>query len=76
MGVIPIAFRPVILQPELSDIVALRAEIAFRTQTLLGREESVLLRLVRGADIQPGVHQAWLQDTLRGRIRKQILEVR
>jgi hypothetical protein len=76
MGLTPITFKPVVLQPELQNIIALRAEIAYRSQTLLGCEESVLMRLVRGADIEPGVHQAWLRDTLNGRIRKQILEVR
>ncbi len=76
MGMTPIVFKPVIMQPELREIIALRAEIAYRSQTLLGREESVLMRLVRGADIEPGVHQAWLQEALKGRIRKQILEVR
>ena len=75
MAVSPIVFRPVIQQPELRHIIALRAEIAYRNQTLIGCEESVLMRLVRGADIEPGVHQAWLQEIVRGKLRKQILEV-
>lgn len=76
MAVTPIVFRPVIQQPELRQIIALRAEIAYRNQTLVGLEESVLMRLVKGADVEPGVHQVWLQELIRGRTRKQILEVR
>jgi hypothetical protein len=76
MGFTPIVFRPVILQPELHQIVALRAEIAYRTQTLTAYEESVLLRLVKGADVEPGAHFAWLQEIVKGKMRKQLLEVR
>lgn len=76
MSVSPIVFRPVIQQPELRQIIALRAEIAYRNQTLIGCEESVLLRLVKGAEVEPGVHQVWLQEFIRGKTRKQILEVR
>jgi chloramphenicol 3-O-phosphotransferase len=76
MGPQPIQFRPVVSQQELSDIVARRAAIAFQMQTLTRSEESVLMRLVRGADIEPGIHQAWLQEAVKGRMRKQILEVR
>jgi hypothetical protein len=76
MAVSPIVFRPLIQQPELRRIIAIRAEIAYRNQMLVGLEESVLMRLVRGADVEPGVHQVWLQELIRGRTRKQILEVR
>ena len=76
MAVSPIVFRPLIQQPELRQIIAIRAEIAYRNQMLVGLEESVLMRLVRGADVEPGVHQVWLQELIRGRTRKQILEVR
>lgn len=76
MSVTPIQFRPVITQSELRQIAAIRAEIAYRMQALTRCEESVLMRLVKGADIEPGVHQVWLQEMIRGRTRKQLLEVR
>lgn len=76
MGPTPIQFRSVITQVQLRQIVAIRAEIAFRTQTLNRLEETVLMRLVNGADLEPGIHQAWLQDIVKGRTRKQCLEIR
>jgi hypothetical protein len=76
MAVSPIVFRPLIQQPELRQIIAIRAEIAYRNQMLVGLEESVLMRLVRGADVEPGVHQVWLQEIVRGKMRKQLLEIR
>ena len=76
MSVTPIQFRPIVTQMELRQIAAIRAEIAFRMQALTRCEESVLMRLVRGADLEPGTHQAWLQEIIKGRTRKQCLEVR
>jgi hypothetical protein len=76
MGFTPIVFRPVVLQSELRQIVALRAEIAYRHHTLTGYEESVLMRLVKGADVEPGHHQVWLHELVKGKMRKQLLEVR
>lgn len=76
MGPTPIQFRNTVTQAELRQIVAIRAELAFRLRTLHQLEESVLMRLVRGADLEPGIHQAWLQEVVRGRTRKQSLEIR
>ena len=74
--VTPIQFRPVVQQAELRRIVGERAMMAFHARSLEALEESVLMRMVNGAEVEPGIHIAWLETAIRGRKRRQILEIR
>lgn len=65
-----------ITQADLQTIVNLRNRLE-STQRLLARvEEGVLVRLVGRAEVEPGIHQAWLEEEVKGRCRRQRLEVR
>lgn len=68
--------RGQITQADLQTIVNLRNRME-HTQRLLARvEEGVLVRLVRSEEVEPGIHMAWLEEDVKGRCRRQRLEVR
>lgn len=73
----PIQFTKMcVTQADLERIVSRRNIVELNARELRKDEENVLMRLTRGAAVEPGVHQAWLEEEMRGRVRKQRLEVR
>ncbi len=65
-----------VTQEDLERIVSRRNIVELNARELRKDEERVLNRLTRGAVVEPGIHQAWLEEQTRGRVRKQRLEVR
>ena len=63
-------------QTDLENVINLRNRM-HQTAVLLSRiEESVLMRIVGGSEVEPGIHQAWIDTAIKGRCRRQKLEVR
>ena len=65
-----------IAQSDLEELISLRNRMESVQRMLATHEENLLMRLVHGSFIQPGIHQAWIEESVSGRCRRQRLMIR